>query len=123
VRGSGGGNPPAASRVAELEEGAAELGIPIPTEMVEQLEAREENFTVDAANWPVWEAWENAATQWRTSASGTYTGLDYAGVSAALTLSYPGHAPKRLAKLFKGIQLIEAGILQGLTDKSKEGTD
>jgi len=122
VRGSGGGSP-AASRVAELEEGAAELGIPVPEEVVKQVEAREENFTLDAANWPIWEAWENAATQWRTSASGTYTGLDYSGVSAALTLSYPGHTPKRLAKLFKGIQLIEAGILQGLTEKTREGTE
>ena len=122
MRGSGGGSP-AANRVAELEEGAAELGIPVPEEVVKQVEEREENFTLDAANWPIWEAWENAATQWRTSASGTYTGLDYSGVSAALTLSYPGHTPKRLAKLFKGIQLIEAGILQGLTEKTREGTE
>jgi len=98
--------------VAELEEGAAELGIPVPEELVEQVENLEEDFLVDACNWEVWEAWENAATQWRHSAAGTFTGLDYSGVTAALTMSYPGARPKRLAKLFKGIQLIEAGILQ-----------
>lgn len=52
-----------------------------------------------------------ASTQWRLSATGLRSGLDYAGVRAALDLAHPRAKPSRIRRLFGGIRVIEAALL------------
>ena len=62
--------------------------------------------------WPehvlLWQCWGRVQTQWRTGMAGA-TGLDYAGVRAALVLA---RVPRRKwAELFAGLQILESETL------------
>lgn len=59
---------------------------------------------------PAWSAWKAVQTQWRTSAAGGLTGLDYAGVRAWLCECGPPNRAQR-REFFEHIQACEAATL------------
>lgn len=63
-------------------------------------------------NQPVVHAYLACATQWRHAANGLRIGMEYAGVQAALGLECPSATPARRRRLFDGIRVIEAALLQ-----------
>lgn len=60
-------------------------------------------------NLPAWRAWCAVQTQWRVGPGGP-TGLDYAGVSAWLTIQEPDADRRR--ELFAGVQAAEGATLE-----------
>ena len=61
-------------------------------------------------NVPAFNAWQRLQTQWRDSAMGGRTGLDYSAVTAFLR-DVLRIKPKALAELFAGIQAMEVAAL------------
>lgn len=51
-------------------------------------------------------------TQWRLAPSGARIGLDYTGAEAAMRVWHPRASPGRKARLFRGLQVIEAAFLR-----------
>lgn len=72
--------------------------------------------------WPenqlAWECWMSVQTQWRIGMSGA-TGLDYAGVRAALSIR--GVRGAELRDVFECIQAAETATLVALANRTKEG--
>lgn len=65
------------------------------------------DFYVWPENWAAFVLFTELRTQWRFSPMGQPTGLDYAGVQAALAM----RGAKRTTGIFRDIQLLECGAL------------
>jgi hypothetical protein len=65
---------------------------------------------------PLWQLWGRVQTQWRTGMAGA-TGLDYAGVRAALPLC--GVPRRKWRELFTGLQLLESEVLQVWAERAE----
>lgn len=65
------------------------------------------------ANVPIVEAYLDCITQWHVRDNGARSGMDYAGVRAAIEVMHPQRAA---AALFAGIQVIERATLRAQTE-------
>ena len=81
--------------------------------------AEEQNtFEVWPENWRATTFFAALGTQWRLSAMGQVTGLDYPGIEAAFRLrGIPRH---RWKKLFADLQMMEAAALDYMSEKAAE---
>lgn len=87
---------------------------PVPDETDPPPPPPQRRYCLWPDNVPAWLAWQAVQTQWRWSAAGTRTGLDYAGVVAWLQLQ-PGRRPDKAA-LLADLQACERAMLDVLAD-------
>lgn len=80
----------------------------------------EKDFYLYPENFEALGIFAKLQTQWTVGANGKRIGLNYPAIESVLNTLLSISSPKRRAKLFGKIQLLESGALAGFAQQSKK---